>query len=207
MPSEQSGGRAWRQQAGSGGGGERKQQSQPKWRREPATPAAAGRSGKRVSRKTKLVATAIGFLVFCGLLVWAVTLLIPPKPACVVLLYADSEDNLAIPSNPYGRVAALDLQELTESGIGSYFWSSKGSLHLKGKATELRSDESWDKDLGDFKEKTVVAYLALPGGADTKGAYLLPADSSGGPDEKNRLRLEKILADLGDPAKINPKKN
>src|SRR6516165_913578 len=203
MPSDQSGGRAWRQQAGAGGG-ERKQQAQPQWRREPATPAAAGTSAKRVSRKTKLAATALGFLIFCGLLVWAVTLLMPPKPACVVLLYADSEENLAIPTNPYGRIAAHDLQELTESGIGSYFWNSKGSLHLRGKPTELHIEEAWDKDLGDFKEKTVVVYLGLIGGADTKGAYLLPANSNGGPDEKNRLRLEKILTDL---AKIDSKKN
>ena len=127
----------------------------------------------------------------------------PLKPACVVLLYADSEDNLAIPGNPYGRIAAHNLQDLTESGIGSYFWSS-GSLRLKGKATEVRIDDPWDKDLSDFKEKTVIVFLALHGGADPKGAYLLPADSNGGADEKNRLRLEKVLDRL---AKIDSKKN
>src|SRR5438128_2441002 len=200
MPSDQSRGRSWRQQAGSA---ERKQEAQPQWRREPATPAAAGATGKRLSRKIKVAATALGFIVFCGLLVWAVTLLMPLKPACVVLLYADSEDNLAIPGNPYGRIAAHNLQDLTESGIGSYFWSS-GSLRLKGKATEVRIDDPWDKDLSEFKEKTVIVFLALHGGADPKGAYLLPADSNGGPDEKNRLGLEKVLDRL---AKIDSKKN
>src|SRR5438445_1452816 len=182
MPSDQSRGRSWREQAG---GVERKREGQPQWRREPATPAAA--PVKRLSRKTKIVAAALGFLVFCGLLVLAVLLLIPPKPAVLVPLYAGYEDNLAVPANPYGKIAAQDFEELAESGLGSFVWGS-GALRLKSKASEVRTDELWDKDLSDFKEKTVVVFMAVHGGSDHEGAYLLPANSNGRPDEKNRLR-------------------
>src|SRR6516165_8935277 len=115
MPSDQPRGRSWREQAG---GVERKREGQPQWRREPATPAAAA-PVKRLSRKTKIGFAALAFLVFCGLLVFAVLLLIPPKPAVLVPLYAGYEDNLAVPANPYGRMAAQDLEGLAESGLGS----------------------------------------------------------------------------------------
>src|SRR5262249_7954512 len=42
------------------------------------------------------------------------------------------------------------------------------------------------------------------GGADSKGAYLLPANSNGRPDETNRLPVEKILNRL---AEIDKDKN
>jgi hypothetical protein len=192
MPGDQSRGRSWREQAG---GTERKREGQPQWRREPATPAAAP-AVKRLSRKTKIGFAALAFLVFCGLLVFAVLLLIPPKPAVLVPLYAGYEDNLAVPANPYGRISAQDLEAMAESGLGSFVWGS-GALRLKSKASEVRTDEPWDKDLNDFKEKTVVVFLALHGGADPDGAYLLPANSNGRPDEKNRLRMKKVLERLG----------
>jgi hypothetical protein len=174
---------------------ERKREGQPQWRREPATPAAAA-PVKRLSRKTKIGFAALAFLVFCGLLVFAVLLLIPPKPAVLVPLYAGYEDNLAVPANPYGRMAAQDLEGLAESGLGSFAWGS-GALRLRSKASEVRTDEPWEKDLSDFKEKTVVVFMALHGGGDHDGAYLLPANSNGRPDEKNRLRMEKVLERLG----------
>jgi hypothetical protein len=145
----------------------------------------------------------VGFLGFCGLLIWAVLLLMPPKAACLVPIYAGYEENLAVPQNLYGRNGIQDLVKLTESGVSSFFWGS-GAIHLKNNPAELRTDDAWDKDLGQFKEKTVIVFFAVHGGADPHGAYLLPANSNGRPDEKNRLRLEKILDRL---AEINKDKN
>ena len=190
MPSDPSRGRSWRHDAG---GTERKRESQPQWRREPATPGAPV---QRVSRKTKIAAAALGFIVFCGLLVWAVLLLMPPKRACLVLIYAGYGDNLAVPANVYGKKSVDDLVKLTESGGGSFIWGS-GSLSLKSSPAELRTAEPWDKDLSQFKEKTVVVFFAVSGGADREGAYLLPANSNGRNVEKNRLRLEEVLERLG----------
>ncbi len=198
MPSDPSRGRSWRHDAG---GTERKREAQPQWRREATTPQAPV---KRVSRKTKIIATALGFLGFCGLLIWAVLLLMPPKAACLVPIYAGYEENLAVPHNLYGRNSVQDLVKLTESGAGSFFWGS-GAIHLKKNAAELRTDEAWDdKDLGQFKEKTIILFFAVHGGGDLHGAYLLPANSNGRPDEKNRLRLEKVLERL---AQIDKEKN
>src|SRR5262249_33243268 len=106
-------------------------------------------------------------------------------------------------ANPYGRLAAQDMEGLAESGLGSFIWGS-GALRLKSKASEVRTDDPWDKDLADFKEKTVVVFMALHGGADGQGAYLLPADSNGRPEKPNRLRLEEVIDRLG---KIDPGKN
>jgi hypothetical protein len=126
-------------------------------------------------------------------LIWAITLLLPPKAACLVPVYAGYEENLAVPPNALGRNSIQELVKLTESGSGSFFWGS-GLLHLKSNPTELRaSDESWAKDLDQFKEKTIVVFMALHGGSDREGAYLLPADSNGRVDEKNRLRVAKVL--------------
>lgn len=197
MPSDPTRGRSWRHDTG---GTEKKREAQPQWRREPATPGAPVR---RVSRKTKIAAAALGFIIFCGLLVWAVMLLMPPKAACLVPIYAGYEENLAIPPNIFGKNCVQNLVKLTESGSGSFVWGS-GLLHLKGDPTELRTDEPWDKDLGQFKEKTVVVFLSVHAGADMKGAYLLPANSNGWPDEKNRLPLEKVLDRL---AQIDREKN
>src|SRR5262249_21551348 len=198
MPSDPSRGRSWRHKAGSA---ERKREAQPQWRREPATPGAPAR---RVSRKTKITATAVGFLGFCGLLIWAVLLLMPPKAACLVPVYAGYEENLAVPQNLYGRNSVQDLVKLTESDAGSFFWGS-GAIHLQRNAAELRTDDAWDKDLGQFKEKTLILFFAVHGAADPHGAYLLPANSNGRPDEKNRLRLEKILDRLAEIDKENNK--
>jgi hypothetical protein len=190
MPNDPSRGRSWRQNTG---GTEKKREAQPQWRREPATPGAPV---QRLTRKTKIAATGIGFLVFCALLIWAVMLLIPPKAACLVPIYAGYEDNLAVPANVYGRTSILDLVKLTESGSGSFFWGS-GLLHLKSNPIEYRTtDESWDKDLESFKEKTVVIFMALHGGSDREGAYLLPANSNGRPVEKNRLRMSQVFERL-----------
>jgi len=198
MPSDPSRGRSWRQETG---GTERKREAQPQWRREPTTPSAPA---PRISRKSKIAATAFGFIVFCGLLVWAIMLLIPPKAACLVPIYAGYEDNLAVPPNIYGRNSIQGLVKLTESGSGSFFWGS-GLLHLKTNLTEYRTtDESWDKDLSKINEKTVVVYMALHGGSDREGAYLLPADSNGRSADKNRLRMEQVLDRL---SKIDNSKN
>jgi hypothetical protein len=193
MPSEpvRGQGRSWKQQATAAN---RKQEAQPQWRREPATPSADQR---RWSKKTKLGLTALGFLIFCGVLLWAVLLLMPPKPACLVLWVGDDEENLAIPANPSGRTAARQLEALTQSGSDSLFWRS-GLLHLKQATQELRTDQPWDHHLEKFKEKTIVLFFAVHGGVDLEGAYLLPQDSNGRADEKNRLRLTRVLDRLAE---------
>ena len=61
---------------------------------------------------------------------------------------------------------------------------------------EPRSDASWDRDLDAIAEPTVVVVLALHGGADDHGAYLLPQDAAVGDDDSNRVRLAGILERL-----------
>jgi Mg-chelatase subunit ChlD len=179
-------GRPWKHQATAA---ERKQEAQAPWRREPARPSAGV---PRWSKKAKLGLTALGFLVFCGVLIWAFTLLMPPRPACLVAFVAGYEENLSVPLNFSGPHAARELTALTQSGSDSWFWRS-GLFHLKQPLQELRTDQAWDQNLEKFQEKTIFLFFGVHGGADRQGAYLLPHDSNGRDVEKNRLRLSDVL--------------
>src|SRR5262249_22979556 len=75
----------------------------------------------------------------------------------------------------------------------SRWWS--GTLKLQAGPQELTTDE-WDPKWWDFKEKTVVVFLPLHGGADAAGPYFFLEDPNG---EKN-LRVEKVLDQLDSEA-------
>jgi hypothetical protein len=163
----------------------------PGWRQEDRPAAVA--PARRWSWKLRFAAAALGFLLFSGLLVWVIYWLWPPKPACLVLLGAGYEENLHVPPNVEGRVSLQGLEELTKGGgKANFFWGS-GLLRLKHEPRLVRTDEPWDKGLDSFKEKTVVVFLALHGGADQDGAYFLPDDAAAPWDEHDRLRLRAVL--------------
>ncbi len=141
----------------------------PKWRLE------SGRGWKRRSL-LRIAAAAALYLLFSGLLIWVVLWLSPPQGARLVLIGAGYEPNLAIPENVYGREWLKDLEELTRGSPMSLFWRSR-RLILAHSPRTLRTRGAWDKDLESFPEKTVVICLAVHGGSDSKGAYLLADDA------------------------------
>ena len=157
----------------------------PRWRLEPLA------TGKR---RTLLKTLAVGllYLFLSGLLIWVVLWLSPPQPARLVLIGAGYETNLAIPQNVPGRELLKDLEVLTRRSPLSRFWRSR-RLVLAHPARTLRAKQAWDKDLASFPEKTVVICMAVHGGSDAKGAYLLPDDADTRDLEKNRLRLTEVL--------------
>ena len=85
-----------------------------------------------------------------------------------------------------------DLEELTRHSPLSRFWKSR-RLVLAHPARTLRTRLPWDKDLASFPEKTLVICMAVHGGSDAKGAYLLPDDADTRDLEQNRLRLAEVL--------------
>jgi hypothetical protein len=162
----------------------------PRWRLEPRRP---GR--RRAALRT--LATALCYLSLSGLLIWVVLWLSPPQPARLVLLGAGYETNLAIPENVYGREALRDLEALTRRSPLSLFWKSRRMV-LPHPARTLRSHGGWDRDLGSGPEKTLVLYVAVHGGTDAKGAYLLADDGDARNLEGSRLRLDAVLDRLAD---------
>jgi hypothetical protein len=143
------------------------------------------------------------FVACAGFLVWACFWLAPPRAAALVLVGAGYETNLAIPHNAYGRETLRALAGLAGGPPKPFSWLS-GVLHLKHEPIELRTDTAWDRPLDRVDEKTVVLFLALHGGSDGRGAYLLtqdadplapdaePADDAGA-GRRNRLRLTEVL--------------
>src|SRR6202023_1909510 len=79
----------------------------PTWRR--VATASASRAARR-SRAFRVVLILLAFLTLSSLFVWVCLWLAPPKPACLVLIGAGYEDNLAIPLNVYGRQSMQALQ-------------------------------------------------------------------------------------------------
>jgi hypothetical protein len=137
---------------------------------------------------------ALGAAAF---LVWLLLWLAPPGPACLILAGAGYEDNLAVEPNARGKEAMRRLAGLARSStpLSSLFRRS-GRLRLAHAPLEVRRGGDWARGLEAVPEKTVIVLLAMHGGADGQGAYLLPHDSTGAVED--RIRVETVLARLAE---------
>ncbi|MCA1684886.1 MAG: hypothetical protein LC745_02650, partial [Planctomycetia bacterium] len=154
-----------------------------KWRR-------ARRSGSPGKRAARLTFWGLAYLTVSGLLVWVCLWLWPPRAAVLVLAGAGYETNLAVPQNVYGRAGLEGFKGLVRSGpLGR-----AGRLGLAWGPRTVRKRDPWDKGLDALPGRTAVVVLALHGGADAAGAYLLPDDADARPEGNNRVRLEDVLA-------------
>src|SRR5207302_9756372 len=144
----------------------------------------------------------IAFLIFAlisGVLIWVSLWLQPARGTCVMILYAGYEDNVAVPHNLYGRKGAEALGQLAAGNApSSSLWSS-GRLTQRFKERPLDGVDDWSQNLSKVREKTLLLYFAVHGGADCQGAYLLPQGAAdpqtlGRADAaKQLLRLETVL--------------
>ncbi len=155
----------------------------------------------------------IAFLLFgglCGLLIWISLWLHPARGTCVMVFAAGYEDNLAVSHNAHGQAGGMALAQLAASyPAATSIWSS-GTLQAPGKQSILDKAEDWDEvDLKHFRERTLLLYFAMHGGADGKGAYLLPSkafvpEAIGlGDPAANVLRLENVLDGISKRVKAN----
>jgi hypothetical protein len=204
MPAEQPN-RAWRQQASSSpvvGGGKRAWQQGG---------AQAATTKKPWSKKAKLGFSLGALAVVLGGIGFLLWLLQPIKPACLILIGSDYAEDLAVPPNVYGWKGLQDLADCADKTgfVESWLpWSHAGAMRLAHgpQALEEKESQSWKKiweNLAlNFREKTVIVYLALHGAADSKGAYLMLNDAKG----RERVSIKQILQDLGSPKLENKKK-
>jgi hypothetical protein len=155
------------------------------------------------SRGIKLGIAGGALAVLIGLLVWIVFWLRTPKPACLVLIGAGYETNLALPHNAAGWKGLEALNELAPraSGISSWMeWWSPQNFRLQFGPQTVEAGTSWDdniwpKALSGFEEKSILIFLALHGAADDRGAYLWADDPHG----QKRMYVRDILAKLKSP--------
>lgn len=179
-----------------GRGAPRPRAAEPSWRQEPVAP-------RRLFRRIQIGSAWFAMVVLTAMLAWASTWLQPPKPACLVLIGAGYQENLAIGHNCYGWQSLKDLAELAQDRSALAVWETN-LLNLPREPLELRTDTAWYKSLQHFDEKTLVLSMALHGGADERGAYLLPNDADPQDNQKSRLRLTEVLDRLAElPAEKN----
>src|SRR5437870_402955 len=96
--------RDWRNQAT---GTPQKAGGQRDWQKQVGTPAAGPRTP--MARTTKLALAGLVLSVLLGSVVVVALWIKPLKPACLVLLGASYDDNLALPHNVYGWKGLVDL--------------------------------------------------------------------------------------------------
>jgi hypothetical protein len=188
--------RAWKNQAGAAPAN----RGRRAWQGASAKPVG---ERKPWSRKAK-VRIALGLLVVvvAGLIVLAY-MLRWRRPACLVLVGASYDTNLAIPHNVFGwrGLEALSAEAETGGTVSSmFFWNKSGKMR---KVTErprtIDSSTSWKKvweEVGNQKvdEDVIVFFLALHGGASSEGAYLL--ENGPDPAKDSRTYIKDILQDL-----------
>ncbi len=153
-------------------------------------------------RRAQIGAAWMSLLLLTGLFVWASTWLRPPRPVGLVLLGAGYQDNLAVAENALGWRSLQDLASLTSSHDFSGW--GKNLLDLRREPIQWRTDTQWQKDLADCPQATLMVVLAMQGGADANGAYLLPHDATASDVPQNRVRLAAVIDAF---AKLPPEKN
>lgn len=146
----------------------------------------------RLSKRGKIVLGLSGLAAAAGGIAFLIWLLYVPPPPLVVLVPADYADNLAVQHNVAG----------VKGGEAFADWAQKNAklVNLSPKRDVLKSKDNgdipWDAGLQrgplEREPRFVVVYLALHGGADAKGAYLLPHNAD--PRDPNKfLRMDAVL--------------
>jgi hypothetical protein len=138
-----------------------------------------------------LAALGVFGTLIAALIVW-ILFIKPAKPACLVLLGANYDVNLALPHNVYG---CNDLKGL----------AGQNELRVVNKETEeVKTKKTWERLLQELpasvKEETVIVFLALHGGADDDGAYLFPGDYARGQEKTyaEKIYVKHIIGQLAE---------
>jgi len=152
--------------------------------------AGTGETRQPWSKRTKLaILGTLLALVAVGIYT-VIIYFIPPKPAAMLLVGSGYETNLLLPPNALGWNGLKKISEWAnssepDSARGGSWWGIfdvPTRMRLVGR-NQLSHPTTWQRIWNDcprdFKEKTLVIYLSLHGGADEKGAYLLADDEHG----------------------------
>jgi hypothetical protein len=160
-----------------------------KWQKESES---KGPGGPRLGRGTKIALAALALVIVGVGIKIVIDWLKPPTPFTLVLVEADYATNLAIPPNVPGRRAVEDLQAWARD-YSEKQWAGDKDKGIDARRITLTAEEDViGKALKDCKSPTVVVFLAVHGGADARGAYLVP-NGAGLQDRDNLYRLSKVL--------------
>ncbi len=160
------------------------------------TGLAAGRCRPAMGlASVRLFGGLVAFALCLGVVVWLIWMLSPPRPAGVVLVGADYAANLAVPHNVLGYQGLKGIEQLVKAPKP---WSLF-NYHLqlipnpRGQ-TILETADSWDELITSlkkgFSEPNLILVLALHGGSDSGGAYLMPNRMK---RPEDRLEMKKVI--------------
>ena len=158
------------------------------WQADP-TAAPTNREGRSKRIKIGIALAGVGAII--GLLVWLVFMPKGLRPASLVLLGAPAEENLAVEANVAGWRTLHETAQWVRSDEGNAAWQLPT---LAREPTELTALDEFTIDLLKQKEKVLVVYLAMHGGAERGEPYLLI--NAGNDGRKNRLKIKSLLAQL-----------
>ena len=163
------------------------------WRRGPLTQPGGGSARRRV-------AWLVGLAVVLGLglafTLWMFSLLRLPRPARLVLVGAGYQSNLQIPHNAPGWAGLRDLAGLGDLPPSSRLAQLCGARYRRSGDPILldgRARDRWGDVLRDIPEPTIVVVMAMHGGVDREGPYLLPDDATAVPESTDRLRMTDVF--------------
>ncbi|MCA1684922.1 MAG: hypothetical protein LC745_02835, partial [Planctomycetia bacterium] len=120
-----------------------------------------------------------------------------PEPVAVVLAGASYADNLTVPHNALGWKGLQGIHSVLKTKQ-RWSWLARPSLQLLKGPKSLEFREDWDTLVGELAKakigpKTVLIVVALHGGSDPGGAYLLPNQAAGPGD---RIPLKHVIESL-----------
>jgi hypothetical protein len=178
---------SWRDRDDSPGGASAAQRG---WRKEPEQKTG---SGRKLPRWARLALVFGAFLVVIGTIVAVILWLRPARPPHLILIGATNAANLEVAHNVAGQQGLRAVKDWAE-GRGD------AKDKIKVKSLDLLTDSStWDEWLAECKgsltEKAaekVILFLAVHGGSDSQGAFLIPDNA----DPKQRIRLTEVLERL-----------
>ena len=168
-----------------------------------------GREKRSRAWAFKAAAAAGLFVGMIGLVVWLIVMLSPPASVAIVLVGADYAANLAVPHNAAGMKGLDGLDKLLRTPR-RMSWFRGAALKAVGSPStrriEIKAD--WDdliKELSKknaFPQPTLIIVVAMHGGSDPNGGYLLPQQATGSDD---RLPLAHVIKSMGDLPKEKTK--
>ena len=182
----------------------RREPEKPEWSRRRLKPVEGARGPRFGS--FKIVAAVLGFLACLVAVVVLIILIWPPDPVGILLVGADYADNLAVPHNVLGWKGLEGIAAVARTPRRRALFRP-GSLQLIGTPQVIDQPERWDRVIDElatkgFSQPTILIAVALHGGSDPDGAYLIP-DNMGQPGE--RLDLAKVIESMNKLPKTKQK--
>ncbi len=175
------------------------EKSSYKWSMRGTRLAPPGRSPR--SRAGRLLIGLFSFAVCLGTVVWLIWMINPPRPAGVVLIGADYAANLAVPHNALGYQGLADIEQLSRTPKPWTLFNPARLVLLRDTSSQgaLETADDWDELITSLKkgfgEPTLILVLALHGGSDASGAYLMPNRMK---RPEDRLDMKKLIASMNE---------